>query len=326
MPTSRKSGTRCMAGKLPDGWDADIPTFPADAKGVAGRDAGNKVMNAIAKHVPWFLGGAADLAPSTKTLIKDGGDFERGNYDGRNFHFGIREHAMGSILNGMALSGLAAVRVDVPDLLRLHEAANPPVGPDGDCRRSSSTPTTPSASAKMARRINPSSRCSSLRSVPRLIDFRPADANEVAVAWKTIMQLTTHSRGDRAQPPAASDLRSHEVCECGRNRQRRIHPRRQRRRTRSDPDGHRLRGAALRQRSRGTPESRESARASSAFPLGSSSNSNRRSIAIRCCRQAFERAWRWKRAPTWAGASTSEWTARSSLAPISEPRHPSRIC
>ena len=86
---------------LPQGWDKDIPSFPADAKGIATRESNNKVLNAVAKNVPWLIGGAADLAPSTKTLIKDAGSFERDDYAGRNFHFGIREHAMGAIVNGM---------------------------------------------------------------------------------------------------------------------------------------------------------------------------------------------------------------------------------
>src|SRR5205823_14129560 len=90
----------------PQDWDRDIPTFPADAKGSATRESGGKVLNAIATHVPWFMGGAADLAPSTKTLIAGDGSFEADSYGGRNFHFGIREHTMGAILNGMALSNL----------------------------------------------------------------------------------------------------------------------------------------------------------------------------------------------------------------------------
>ncbi len=175
-------------GKLPDGWDADIPTFPADAKGVAGREAGNKVMNAIAKHVPWFIGGAADLAPSTKTLISGAGDFERGKYNGRNFHFGIREHAMGSILNGMALSGL---RPYGSTFLIFSDYMKPPI-------RLSALMELPVVFIYTHDSIGlgedgpthqPIEQMLSLRSVPRLIDFRPADANEVAVAWKTIMQL-----------------------------------------------------------------------------------------------------------------------------------------
>ncbi|HYV07883.1 MAG TPA: transketolase, partial [Blastocatellia bacterium] len=94
--------------ELPAGWDADIPVFSADEKGVAGRDASAKVLNAIAPRLPWLIGGSADLAPSTKTRMKDGGDFEAGSYAGRNFHFGVREHAMGAIINGMTLSKVRA--------------------------------------------------------------------------------------------------------------------------------------------------------------------------------------------------------------------------
>src|SRR5664279_5599087 len=94
----------------PDGWDKELPTFPPDAKGVATRDSSSKVLNAIAKNHPWLMGGSADLYPSTKTrLTFDGaGDFEAGHYNARNFHFGIREHAMGAIVNGMVLSKLRA--------------------------------------------------------------------------------------------------------------------------------------------------------------------------------------------------------------------------
>ncbi|HET9791043.1 MAG TPA: transketolase, partial [Candidatus Angelobacter sp.] len=96
--------------RLPEDWDRNLPIFPADAKGVASRDSSAKVLNVLAQNVPWLMGGAADLAPSTKTrLTFDGaGDFEAGHYSGRNFHFGIREHAMCSILNGMSLSKLRA--------------------------------------------------------------------------------------------------------------------------------------------------------------------------------------------------------------------------
>src|SRR5581483_1855467 len=87
-------------GQLPEHWDGGIPVFPADTKGKATRDSGAAVENAIAKNIPWLIGGAADLAPSTKTLISGADSFEKGHYAGRNFHFGIREHGMGSILNG----------------------------------------------------------------------------------------------------------------------------------------------------------------------------------------------------------------------------------
>jgi len=96
--------------EVPDGWDKDIPSFPADAKGVATRDSSLKVLNAIAPHVPWLIGRAADLAPSTKSNLTFPGanSFEFNDYAGRNLHFGIREHAMGSICNGIALSGMRA--------------------------------------------------------------------------------------------------------------------------------------------------------------------------------------------------------------------------
>src|SRR5262249_13783546 len=93
---------------LPDGWDADIPHFPADAKGLATRESSGKVLNAIAARCPWLVGGAADLAPSTKTNLKNADDLEAASPGGRNMHFGVREHAMGAALNGMVLTGLRA--------------------------------------------------------------------------------------------------------------------------------------------------------------------------------------------------------------------------
>ena len=95
---------------LPEGWDQDLPSFPADEKGLAGRIASGKVLNAIAQRVPWLIGGAADLAPSTNTRLtfEGAGDFSAENYAGRNFHFGVREHAMGAVLNGMSLSKIRA--------------------------------------------------------------------------------------------------------------------------------------------------------------------------------------------------------------------------
>ena len=97
---------RMQRRELPDGWDAELPAFKSDPKGIASRDSSGQVLNAIARRVPWLIGGAADLAPSTKTrLTFDGaGDFEADNRMGRNFHFGIREHAMAAILNGLSLS------------------------------------------------------------------------------------------------------------------------------------------------------------------------------------------------------------------------------
>src|SRR5215469_4786866 len=174
--------------ELPPGWDRAIPTFPADAKGSATRESGGKVLNAIAKQVPWFMGGSADLAPSTKTLISGESDFEAGNYGGRNFHFGIREHTMGAILNGMALSGLrpygatflifsdymrAPVRLaalmDLPCIfIYTHDSIG--LGEDGPTHQ-------------------PIEQLMSLRAIPRLYVFRPGDANEVAECWRAIMRL-----------------------------------------------------------------------------------------------------------------------------------------
>jgi transketolase len=176
--------------ELPQGWDADIPTFPADAKGMAGRDASGKVENAIAKRVPWLIGGSADLAPSTKTrLTYDGaGDFEAGAYAGHNFHFGIREHAMGSILNGMSLSKIRAfgsgflifsdymrapIRLsaimEIPVIyIFTHDSIG--VGEDGPTHQ-------------------PVEQLISLRAIPGLITLRPGDANEIAEAWRMITQF-----------------------------------------------------------------------------------------------------------------------------------------
>ena len=96
--------------RLPDGWDRNLPVFAADAKGIAGRDASSKVLNVLAQNIPWLLGGSADLGTSNKTVLTfpGAGDFEPDNYGGRNFHFGIREHSMAAIVNGMSLSKLRA--------------------------------------------------------------------------------------------------------------------------------------------------------------------------------------------------------------------------
>jgi transketolase len=174
--------------QLPDGWDKDIPSFPADAKGVATRESNGKVLNAVAKNVPWLLGGAADLYPSTKTLINGAAGFERDSYGGRNFHFGIREHAMGSIVNGMCLSHLRAYGATffifsdyMRPVLRLAAMMDQPaifiythdsfcLGEDGPTHQ-------------------PIEHLMSLRAIPRLLLFRPADANEVAETWRYIMPL-----------------------------------------------------------------------------------------------------------------------------------------
>jgi transketolase len=177
--------------QLPAGWDKDLTAFPADAKGLAGRDASAKVENAIARNLPWLIGGSADLAPSTKTrLTFDGaGDFEAGNPAGRNFHFGIREHAMAAILNGLSLakvrpfgSGFLIFSDYAKPAIRLSAIMELPVidifthdsigvGEDGPTHQ-------------------PVEQLASLRAIPGLITLRPADANEVVEAWRTIIQLT----------------------------------------------------------------------------------------------------------------------------------------
>jgi transketolase len=180
-----------LSGELPDGWDQNIPTFPTDEKGVAGRDASSKILNAIAPKVPWLVGGAADLAPSTKTRMAEGGDFEAGSYDGRNFHFGIREHAMGALLNGMTLSKLRAygsgflifsdymrAPIRLSSLMELpvmyiftHDSIG--VGEDGPTHQ-------------------PIEQLISLRAIPQLLVIRPGDANEVAEAWRIMMKSSHH--------------------------------------------------------------------------------------------------------------------------------------
>jgi transketolase len=177
------------AHDLPEGWDGDIPTFPADAKGIASRDSSQKVLNAITPHVPWIIGGAADLAPSTKSnmTFQGAGSFQPGNYGGRNLHFGIREHAMGSICNGIALTGLRAYG---SGFLIFSDYMKPPmrlasimelpvfyifthdsigVGEDGPTHQ-------------------PIEQLAMLRATPGLLTLRPADANEVAEAWRVVMK------------------------------------------------------------------------------------------------------------------------------------------
>jgi len=176
--------------ELPAGWDKDLPAFPADPKGLATRESSAKVMNAVAKSVPWLIGGAADLAPSTKTRLtfEGAGDFEPGSYAGRNFHFGIREHAMCSALNGMSLS---KVRPFGAGFLIFSDYSRPPMrlaaimeipviyifthdsiglGEDGPTHQ-------------------PVEQLASLRALPGFLVIRPADANEVTEAWRVIMQL-----------------------------------------------------------------------------------------------------------------------------------------
>lgn len=176
--------------QLPDGWDKNLSYFPADEKGLATRDSSGKVLNSLAENYPWLIGGSADLSPSTKTHLdfEDVGDFEAGSYHGKNFHFGIREHAMCSILNGLALSKvrpfgsgfmifsdycrppirLSAI-MEIPVIfIFTHDSIG--VGEDGPTHQ-------------------PVEQLPSLRAIPGLVTIRPCDANEVVEAWKYIANL-----------------------------------------------------------------------------------------------------------------------------------------
>jgi transketolase len=181
---------RMQRRELPADWDELIPSFPADANGVSGRDASGQVLNAVAQRVPWLVGGSADLAPSTKTrLVFDGaGDFSADDRAGRNLHFGVREHAMGAVVNGLSLSklrpfgsgflifsdyGRAPIRLaalqEIPAIyVFTHDSIG--VGEDGPTHQ-------------------PIEQLASLRALPGLVVLRPGDANEVAEAWRVVMQL-----------------------------------------------------------------------------------------------------------------------------------------
>jgi transketolase len=176
--------------QLPAGWDRDLPTFSADAKGLATRDSSGKVLNILARNVPWLLGGSADLSPSTKTRLTfdHAGDFEADSYAGRNLHFGIREHAMGAILNGMSL---AKVRPYGSGFLIFSDYGRPPL-------RLSALMEIPVIYVFTHDSIGlgedgpthqPVEQLASLRAIPGLITLRPADANEVVECWRVIMQL-----------------------------------------------------------------------------------------------------------------------------------------
>ena len=185
---------RMEAGGLPPAWERDLPLFPADARGLAGRDASSRTLNAVAERVPWFFGGAADLWPSTRTRLtfEGAGEFQApghgGDYGGRNLHFGIREHAMAAVANGLALSGVrpyassflifsdycrAAVRLsalmEVPVIyVWTHDSIS--VGDDGPTHQ-------------------PIEHLASFRAMPGMIVLRPADANEVVEAYKVALRV-----------------------------------------------------------------------------------------------------------------------------------------
>jgi transketolase len=176
--------------ELPAGWDRDLPVFPTDPKGIAGRDASGKALNVLAQNIPWLLGGSADLGPSTKTTLtyEGAGDFQADNPAGKNLHFGIREHAMAAIVNGLSLSKLRAFgatffifsdyarpAIRLSALMELpaififtHDAMGD--GEDGPTHQ-------------------PVEQLASLRAIPGVVTLRPGDGNEVIEAYRYIMQL-----------------------------------------------------------------------------------------------------------------------------------------
>jgi len=180
---------RMQHRQLPEGWDKELPIFPPDPKGLATRDSSGRTLNKIAWNVPWLIGGAADLFPSTKTrlVFERAGDFEFDDLGGRNLHFGIREHAMGAIVNGLSLSKIraygstflifsdymkAAIRLSaIMELPVIHVFSHDSIGVGED------GPTH-----------QPVEQLASLRAVPGLVTLRPADANEVVECWKVIMK------------------------------------------------------------------------------------------------------------------------------------------
>ncbi|HUK83931.1 MAG TPA: transketolase [Verrucomicrobiae bacterium] len=188
-PELAEQGWRMLRRELPDGWDHGLPAFPANGKDIATRDASGQVLNAIARNVPWLIGGSADLGPSCKTRLtfENAGDLSADNPAGRNLHFGIREHATGAILNGLSLSQLRpfgsgffifsdyarpALRLsalmEIPTIhIFTHDSIG--VGEDGPTHQ-------------------PIEQLPSLRAIPGFITIRPADANEVVEAWRLIMQ------------------------------------------------------------------------------------------------------------------------------------------
>ncbi len=222
FPELAKQVECIMHGGLPDGWDSAIPSFPADEKGMATRDASGKVLNAIAQHMPWLVGGSADLNPSTKTkLLFDGaGDFQgpgwNGTYAGRNMHFGVREHAMCAAVNGMTLVGLrgfgagfliftdyarGSIRLSsIMELPVIHVWTHDSIslGEDGPTHQ-------------------PIEQLACLRAIPGMVVIRPADATETAEAYRVLLRFTNRPTAlvcsrqplptfDRTKVAAASGL------------------------------------------------------------------------------------------------------------------------
>ncbi|HYL61345.1 MAG TPA: transketolase [Candidatus Methylomirabilis sp.] len=191
FPQLAEQINRMLAGQLPDGWDKNLPSFPADAKGIATRESSGKTLNALAVNIPWLIGGSADLAKSNKTNLtfEGAGDFYPDQYKGRNIHFGVREHAMGAAVNGMTLCKLRAFSatffnftdymrpsmrlgalMEIPAMyIFTHDSIG--VGEDGPTHQ-------------------PVEQVAAFRAMPNMLVLRPGDANEVVEAYKIIMQYT----------------------------------------------------------------------------------------------------------------------------------------
>lgn len=190
-PELARQFQQIVDNELPEGWDSDLPVFETSAKGTASRGSSGKVINAIAKKIPWFMGGSADLAGSTKTLVDGAASFSADDYTGRNFHFGIREHAMAAACNGMALCGLRPygatffVFTDyLRPALRLSSIMHQPVlyvlthdsiglGEDGPTHQ-------------------PIEHLAACRAIPGLYVMRPGDANEVSECYRAAMNIKDH--------------------------------------------------------------------------------------------------------------------------------------
>jgi transketolase len=176
--------------ELPAGWDRNLPSFQTDAKGIAGREASGQVLNVLAQNVPWLLGGSADLATSNKTLLKfaGAGEFEPGTPDGRNIHFGIREHAMAAIVNGLSLSKLRAFG---STFLIFSDYARPAIRLSAIMELPTIFVFTHDAmgDGEDGPTHQPVEQLISLRAIPGMVVLRPADANEVVEAYRYVMQL-----------------------------------------------------------------------------------------------------------------------------------------
>jgi transketolase len=176
--------------ELPAGWDRNLPSFPPDAKGIAGRDASGQVLNVLAQNIPWFLGGSADLSSSNRTALKFPGarDFEAATPDGRNIRFGVREHAMAAIVNGLSLSKLRAFG---STFLIFSDYARPAIRLSAIMELPTIMVFTHDAmgDGEDGPTHQPVEQLVSLRAIPGMVVLRPADANEVVEAYRYVMQL-----------------------------------------------------------------------------------------------------------------------------------------